>query len=101
MCDKLAACKRFNLPKFAAHPQNLIALFIASRFLECRRRLRGYSLMRRNDMLATIKAGAEGSHLNVDRLESHKIPNNNLIAVLYMLNQLVDEHIHNVIHTYM
>lgn len=102
MCDKLAACKRFNLPKFAAHPQNLIALFtITSRFLKSRGWFSGHSLVRRNDMFATVEAGTEGSLFNVDRLESHKISDDDIIAILYMLNQLVDEHIHNIIHTYM
>jgi hypothetical protein len=101
MCDKLAACKRFNLPKFAAHPQNLIALFIASRFLKRRRRFSSHSLVRRYCMFTTIKAGAECSRFNVDRLEPHKISNNDFIAILNVFNQLTNEHIHNIIHTYM
>jgi hypothetical protein len=101
MCARYAARIKFSLPKFAAHPQNLIALFITSRFLKRRRRFSSHSLVRRYCMFTTIKAGAEGSRFNVDRLEPHKISNNDFIAILNVFNQLANEHTHNVIHTFM
>ena len=57
--------------------------------------------MCRNDMFASIETGAEGSFVDIDRLEPYKIPDDDFIPSRNMPNQLANEHIHNVIHAYL